>query len=83
VIEENTHIANDFCSCKPADVNLIKSAVEEVVATTGREKDKVIQILQEVQKKLNHIPSEALRLICELTDITPGQIGRASCRERV
>ena len=78
MIEENTHIANDVCGCKPADVNLIKSAVEEIVASTGREKDKVIQILQEVQKKLNHIPSEALRLICELTDITPGQISGVS-----
>ena len=76
--EDSAHIANEVCSCKPADISLVRSVVEEVVASAGREKDKVIQILQEVQKKLNHIPSEALRFICELTDITPGQISGVS-----
>jgi NADH-quinone oxidoreductase subunit F len=75
---ENTYLVNEVCSCKPADIDNIKSVVEEIIASTGREKDKVIQILQEVQKKLNHIPSEALRFICELTDITPGQISGVS-----
>jgi NADH-quinone oxidoreductase subunit F len=76
--ESNSHITNETCNCKPPDISLVRSAVEEIVASTGKDKDKVIQILQEVQKKLNHIPSEALRFICELTDITPGQISGVS-----
>jgi len=35
-------------------------------------------ILQEVQKKLNWLPSEALKHICKVTDITPGQISGVS-----
>jgi NADH-quinone oxidoreductase subunit F len=76
--EDKKHTGNNVCVCKPADISPVKSAVEEVIASTGREKDKVIQILQEVQKKLNHIPSEALKYICELSDITPGQISGVS-----
>jgi len=52
--------------------------VDEVIAVTGREKDKVIEILQEVQKRLNYLPSEALKHICKVTDITPGQISGVS-----
>ncbi|MBC8320871.1 MAG: NAD(P)H-dependent oxidoreductase subunit E [Bacteroidetes bacterium] len=48
--------------------------VEAVVAEIGTEKNKAIPILQAVQNKLNYLPSEALKLICELTDITPVQI---------
>lgn len=66
------------CSCKPVDMNEIISAVEEVVAAVGRGKEKVIQILQEVQKRLNYLPSEALKHICCITDITPGQLSSVS-----
>ena len=45
---------------------------------TGREPEKVILILQEVQKRLNYLPSEALKHICKVTDITPGQISGVS-----
>ena len=47
-------------------------------AITGREPEKVILILQEVQKRLNYLPSEALKHICKVTDITPGQISGVS-----
>jgi NADH-quinone oxidoreductase subunit F len=66
------------CDCHPADVEGIKSAVEEVINLTGREADKVILILQEVQKKLNWLPSDALKHICRITDITPEQISGVS-----
>jgi len=52
--------------------------VDEVIKVTGRESDKVILILQEVQKKLNWLPSDALKYICEISDITPGQISGVS-----
>jgi NADH-quinone oxidoreductase subunit F len=66
------------CNCKPVDINEINSVVEEVIAYTGPEKEKVILILQEVQKRLNYLPSEALKHICRLTEITPGQLSGVS-----
>lgn len=66
------------CNCQPADTDKIISVVEEVVALAGRGKEKVIPILQEVQKRLTYLPSEALRHICEISDITPGQISGVS-----
>jgi NADH:ubiquinone oxidoreductase subunit F (NADH-binding)/NADH:ubiquinone oxidoreductase subunit E len=66
------------CNCTGSDLTRVLNVVEEIVASAGREKDKVIPILQEVQKRLNYIPSEALKHICEITDITPGQISGVS-----
>jgi len=68
----------DRCDCQPTAVEEITSVVDEVVGFTGKEPDKVIMILQEVQKRLNYLPSEALRYICKVTDITPGQISGVS-----
>jgi NADH:ubiquinone oxidoreductase subunit F (NADH-binding)/NADH:ubiquinone oxidoreductase subunit E len=56
----------------------VKPVIDEVVASTGKEAEKVILILQEVQKKLNWLPSDALSYICEITDITPEQISGVS-----
>jgi NADH-quinone oxidoreductase subunit F len=56
----------------------ITSVVDEVVELTGRDTEKVILILQEVQKRLNWLPSEALKYICKVTDITPEQISGVS-----
>ncbi len=56
----------------------IGSVVDEIIAMTGREPDKVIHILQEVQKRLNWIPSDALKHICKVTDITREQISGVS-----
>jgi len=74
--EDNT--TTRTCNCQPADTQNITSVVDEVLKETGREKDKVILILQEVQKRLNYLPSEALKHICRVTDITPGQISGVS-----
>ncbi len=74
----NQNIDSAECNCKTDSDEDIKSVVTEVVAATGREKDKVIQILQEVQKRLNYIPSEALKEICRVTEITPGQLSGVS-----
>jgi NADH-quinone oxidoreductase subunit F len=69
---------NSSCNCAGSnDLNIV-SVVEEVVNQTGREKDKVIPILQEIQKRLNYLPSEALKHICKITEITPGQISGVS-----
>ena len=66
------------CTCTKDSVEDITLVVDAVVEQTGREKDKVILILQEVQKKLNYLPSEALKHICKVTEITPGQISGVS-----
>ena len=76
--ETKKNIEQETCNCQSDNSAEIISAVDEVVKITGREKDKVIQILQEVQKRLNYLPSEALKHICRITDITPGQISGVS-----
>lgn len=77
---KNTKEDIKACNCegKSLTVEEINSAVESVVKETGTEKNKVILILQDVQKKLNYLPSEALKHICRITDITPGQISGVS-----
>ena len=69
---------NVTCSCNPVDGNEITSVVESVVAEFGREKEKVILLLQEMQKRLNYLPSEALKHLCRVSDITPGQLSSVS-----
>jgi NADH-quinone oxidoreductase subunit F len=54
------------------------AVVEDVVRLIGRESDKVIPILQEVQKRLNYLPSDALQHICRVTDIRPEQLSGVS-----
>ncbi|HVN59600.1 MAG TPA: NAD(P)H-dependent oxidoreductase subunit E [Bacteroidales bacterium] len=66
------------CDCGGSGSRAVNETVAEIVSAIGREKDKVIPILQEVQKRLNYIPSEALRQICSLTEITPEQISGVS-----
>jgi NADH:ubiquinone oxidoreductase subunit F (NADH-binding)/NADH:ubiquinone oxidoreductase subunit E/NAD-dependent dihydropyrimidine dehydrogenase PreA subunit len=56
----------------------ITSLVDEVVELTGRDPEKVVLILQEVQKRLSWLPSEALKHICKVTEITPEQISGVS-----
>jgi NADH-quinone oxidoreductase subunit F len=76
--EEIKH--SETCNCEGGSLSIeeITSAVDSVVKDTGTGKDKVILILQEVQKKLNYLPSEALNHICRVTDVTPGQISGVS-----
>ena len=72
------NIETGTCSCNHADLNEIASTVESVVKECGREKEKVILILQELQKRLNYLSSEALRHLCLISDITPGQLSSVS-----
>jgi len=72
------NIESKACECKTSTEVDIISVVKEVVEATGREKDKVIKILQEVQNRLNYLPSDALKEICRVTDITPGQLSGVS-----
>jgi len=75
---EETKILTGSCDCKQTSVDDVETIVNEVVAFTGKDQEKVILILQEVQKRLNWLPSEALKQICKVTDITPEQISGVS-----
>jgi NADH:ubiquinone oxidoreductase subunit E len=48
--------------------------VDRIVADVGRGAASVIPVLQSVQKTFNYLPEEALRRVCEISDITPAQI---------
>jgi len=76
--DTETNILNEKCNCQQTPVDDITMVVDDVVLVTGGEPDKVIQILQEVQKRLNYLPSEALRHICKVTKITAEQISGVS-----
>ncbi|HLN19549.1 MAG TPA: NAD(P)H-dependent oxidoreductase subunit E [Bacteroidales bacterium] len=77
-MKKDSHIKNSNCHCeteKPVD---FRKAVDEILLQTGTAEDRVIVILQELQKRINYLPSEALKYICEKTEITPGQISGVS-----
>jgi len=48
--------------------------VEDIVAQIGRGKEAAIPLLQAIQSHYRYLPDEALRRLCELTDITPAEI---------
>ncbi|HPD14684.1 MAG TPA: NAD(P)H-dependent oxidoreductase subunit E [Planctomycetota bacterium] len=48
--------------------------VDQVVAGIGRGPEKVIPILQAIQAHYRYLPEEALRRVCETTEITPAAL---------
>jgi len=48
--------------------------VDGIVQKLGSQKEAVIPILQAIQGRYNYLPEQALRRVCEITEITPGQI---------
>ncbi len=52
--------------------------VEETVKRVGAGKEKVLEILQAIQGHYGYLPNEALRRVCELTEITPASIAGVS-----
>jgi len=77
-MKENTKIEDKKCNCNSLSDEDIRKVVEEVVAETGTGREKVIPVLQAVQDRLNYIPSVAIRHICSISEITPGQISGVS-----
>lgn len=71
-------IEDTGCNCRGAGTDEIIRVVESVVERIGRGKDKVIPILQAVQDELNWIPSDALKHISRITEITPARISGVS-----
>ena len=54
------------------------SFVDESVARLGRTREAAIPLLQAIQAHYRYLPDEALRRVCEITDVTPAQIAGTS-----
>lgn len=52
--------------------------VDELVERFGRGREAAIPILQAIQTHYRYLPDEALRRVCERTEITPAQIAGSS-----
>jgi NADH:ubiquinone oxidoreductase subunit E len=52
--------------------------VDGLIARFGRDKESAIPILQAIQSHFRYLPDEALRHVCEKTEITPAQIAGTS-----
>ncbi|MCK5693558.1 MAG: NAD(P)H-dependent oxidoreductase subunit E, partial [Bacteroidales bacterium] len=48
--------------------------IDEIVQQLGGARHAVIPVLQAIQEKYNFLPEEALRRVCEISEITPAQI---------
>lgn len=56
------------------DQDNINAVVSRIVAEIGTAPGHVIPILHAIQKEYNYLPEDALRRICDLTQITPAAI---------
>ena len=55
------------------------AVVDDLVRRLGRDREAAIPLLQAIQAHYRYLPDEALRRLCEVTDITPAQVtGTAS-----
>ena len=54
------------------------SFVDKLVSELGRGKEAAIPLLQAIQTHYRYLPDEALRRLCELTEITPSEIAGTS-----
>jgi NADH-quinone oxidoreductase subunit F len=52
----------------------IANIVDRLIETTGSSPDKVIPLLQAIQKEFNYLPEDALKRVYETTSITPSSI---------
>jgi NADH:ubiquinone oxidoreductase subunit E len=52
--------------------------VDRIVSEIGRTKEAAIPLLQAIQTHYRYLPDEALRRLCDLTDITPAAVAGTS-----
>ena len=52
--------------------------LDDLVAKEGRGKESAIILLQAIQSHYRYLPDEALRRLCELTEITPAEVAGTS-----
>ena len=48
--------------------------IDRIIQSIGRKADRVIPLLHAIQKKYNYLPEDALRLLCERTDVRPADV---------
>jgi len=60
------------------DEELPAAFVERIVQQQGHSKEAAIPILQAIQSYYRYLPDDALKRVCELTEITPAQIAGTS-----
>jgi NADH:ubiquinone oxidoreductase subunit E len=60
------------------DLGMDLSVVDALVERFGRSREAAIPILQAIQSHYRYLPDEALRRVCESTEITPAQIAGSS-----
>lgn len=65
-------ITNAKITVNSCEVEL--SEVDRIIAETGSKAKDVIPILTALQRHYNYLPEDALRRVCEITDITPAAI---------
>ncbi|HID23593.1 MAG TPA: NAD(P)H-dependent oxidoreductase subunit E [Planctomycetaceae bacterium] len=63
---------------QPALEQIDLDFVDRIVAEEGRGVEAAIPILQRIQQHYRYLPDEALRRVCELTEISPAQIAGVS-----
>jgi NADH:ubiquinone oxidoreductase subunit E len=61
-----------------ADTSIDLAFVDEAVSRFGRTRESAIPLLQAIQTHYRYLPDEAIRRVCETTDITPAQIAGTS-----
>ena len=57
----------------PTHEHIIRT-VDQIVAKRGTTADAAIPVLQDIQQEFNYLPEEALKRVCEITEITPSRI---------
>jgi NADH:ubiquinone oxidoreductase subunit E len=63
---------------RPTAPELDLTFVDQLVSKIGRGKEAAIPLLQAIQTHYRYLPDEALRRVCELTEITPAEIAGTS-----
>jgi len=74
--DNHGHACRRQAEATPDTIDL--AFVDETVARIGRNREAAIPLLQAIQTHYRYLPDEALRRLCEITEITPAQIAGTS-----
>lgn len=66
------------CKCNPIDEAEVLTKTDEIVARCGKSPSAAIPILQGIQEAFRHLPLEALKRVCAISEISPAQIAGIS-----
>jgi NADH:ubiquinone oxidoreductase subunit E len=75
-VKSKSTVSRKTESTEEDDIDL--SVVDEIIAREGRSAEAAIPILRAIQTHFRYLPDEALKRVCESTDITPAQIAGTS-----